>query len=305
MTEWSDFEIAVTAFVTALDPKAKVRHNVRVPDRDTGLPRQRDVWVEAVICGIFPVTVLISCKKWKRKLSEQDVDAFVGELESSGAHKGVLYSYAGFTRPAIAKAQARSISCCRLYRNQPADIPELLFLSFYCCATSVRLGVNSDALPALGDTTFGEVFDLPAAGHANAVGLLVALFKEAEKGAVGDATRRGAFPTGFRTAIQVEFKEPGARPLTVSLEGKWRIYRAKLEAHLLNGTYSFTEGQFSGSQTSPWIDRLGPDPGPGWELIDGPPASLQVGTGVVFLFAGDVERQLAELFRGKRLRELA
>ena len=184
MTDWENFEAAVARFVKALDPRASVRHNVHLPDRDTGMPRQRDVWVEALVAGMFPVAVLISCKRWKRKLSEQDIDAFVGELASSGARIGVLFSLAGFTAPAIAKAKAHSISCCRLYHNQPADIPESLYLSVYCCATSFRVGLNSEALPALGDATFGEIFDLPAPDHANAMAMLVDSFHQAEKGAI-------------------------------------------------------------------------------------------------------------------------
>lgn len=87
---WKDFETAVARFIAALDPDATVKHNVYLPDRDTGHPRQRDVWIEARICGVFPVKVLVSCKRWDRKLNEQDIDAFVGELRSSGAHKGVI-----------------------------------------------------------------------------------------------------------------------------------------------------------------------------------------------------------------------
>gem|GEM_PF-1982878 len=124
MSEWEDFERAVAAFVKALTPGARITHNARLPDRHTGRLRQRDVWIEARI-GPFPVAILVSCKRLKRKINEQDLDAFIGELSSSGAHKGVLYSLAGRTtwrsppspiprpscrRPGVSR---RSISCTR------------------------------------------------------------------------------------------------------------------------------------------------------------------------------------------------
>lgn len=107
MSEWEDFERAVAAFVKALTPGARVTHNAKLPDKHTGRLRQRDVWIEASI-GPFPIKILVSCKRLKRKINEQDIDAFIGELSSSGAHKGVLYSLMGFTMPAVEKAQPRN-----------------------------------------------------------------------------------------------------------------------------------------------------------------------------------------------------
>jgi hypothetical protein len=63
----------------------------------------------------FPLKILVSCKKYKRKLDQQDIDAFNGELISSGAHKGVIYSYSGFNKYAIEKCKVLGISCCKLY----------------------------------------------------------------------------------------------------------------------------------------------------------------------------------------------
>ena len=72
MQDWERFEVAVAQFVAALDPTVTVLRNVRLPDRDTGKLRQRDVWIETKICNLFPVKVLISCKDWERKLHEGD-----------------------------------------------------------------------------------------------------------------------------------------------------------------------------------------------------------------------------------------
>ena len=127
--KWKEFEKAVARFVGALDPKAKVNHDVKLPDFHTSKPRQRDVWIEAKVCNHFPINVLISCKRLKRKLNQKDIDAFNGELASSEARLGVLYSYSGFTVNAIEKAKRLGISCCRLFENKSPDIPlNLIFM---------------------------------------------------------------------------------------------------------------------------------------------------------------------------------
>src|SRR4051794_21313108 len=103
--DWEKFELAVATFCQALALNATVTHDVMIPDVDTGLPRQRDVWIEARICDHFVVKILVSCKRYSRKVDSQMLDAFIGELLSSGAHKGVIYSLVGFTRGALAKAK--------------------------------------------------------------------------------------------------------------------------------------------------------------------------------------------------------
>jgi len=132
-TGWKEFEVAVADFLKAADPNNNVNHNVYLPDKHTKKRRQRDVFLETNLCGFLPIKVLISCKKYKRKLNQQDIDAFYGELISSGAHKGVIYSYSGFNKNAVEKCKVLEISCCKLYHYQPADLPEVLLFDYYCC----------------------------------------------------------------------------------------------------------------------------------------------------------------------------
>lgn len=158
--DWGKFELAVKNLVAALDPNAKVKHNAKLPDLDTGKLRQRDVWVEAKVCNVYPFKILISCKRWSRKISQQDLDAFIGELRSSGAQKGVLYSFKGFSKPAIEKAKRLGISCCKLYQDEVPDIPKSLIISFYCCNSSYRLRINSEAFNDWGNFTFQQIFSI-------------------------------------------------------------------------------------------------------------------------------------------------
>jgi hypothetical protein len=303
--KWEEFECAVATFVAALDPHAVVRHNVRLADRDTGHPRQRDVWVEATICKIFPVSMLISCKRLRRKLNEQDVDAFIGELASSGAHKGVLYTFTGYTNPALKKAAARGISCCKLYQNKPPDIPNSLFFFFYCCASSFHIGLNKEALESWGDETFEEVLSVVNSSGQTVFEQLIPAFWEAQEVKVQEALHTHSFPGPWAAAIRLQSSVANQPALVLSLHGKWRFYQAKLQGHLLNGTYSFTEGTFFGSQASPWVDTVGPEPGPGWEHVVDTPDQLEPGIGLVILKGGQIKELILEHFGGKRLSELA
>jgi hypothetical protein len=85
----------------------------------------------------------------------------------------------------------------------------------------------------------------------------------------------------------------------------WRVYRAKLQAHLLNGTYFFEESRFFGTLTGPVIDMHGPEPGPGWELLTSPPAVLEPGVALCILRGGDVAGPLLERYGETKLGELA
>ncbi len=304
-SQWEHFEKAVAAFVQALAPNTVVKHSPRLPDKHTGQPRQRDVWIEATV-GMFPVKILISCKRLKRKINEQDMDAFLGELQSSGAHKGVIYAFSGFTAPAITKAKALGISCCKLYQNSPPELPESLMFVFYCCSQSWRLWWKSQAVDEWGTTTFGDVFSIKNQGieSKTALDILLATFAEGEEKAVSTVSQTAHFPENWTASVEIRTNSESDSTLTISIDGIWKVYRAKLEAHLLNGSYSFTENSFAGSQTSPSIDTWGPHPGPGWELINEHPMRLQPGVGMITLRGGNIRESLLEHFADKKLNEL-
>ena len=289
----------------ALTPNAVVKHSPRLPDKHTGLPRQRDVWVEAVV-GMFPVKMLISCKRLKRKINEQDMDAFVGELQSSGAHKGVVYAFSGFTGPAITKAKALGISCCKLYQDSPAELPDSLHFVFYCCSQALRLWWKSETVDQWEKASFDEVFAIKNQSDdpRTLLEMLIASFTEGEEGAVNHVTSTGRFPENWTASLEIRTGAEEVSPLIISINGIWKVYKGKLEAHLLNGSYSFTENLFAGSQTSPSIDMKGSHPGPGWELIAERPTYLQPGVGMVILRGGNIRESLQKHFTGKKLSEL-
>ena len=297
--EWKQFEIAVSNFVCALDPQALVRHNVKLPDIDTGHPRQRDVWIEAKVCQHFPIKVYISCKRKHKKLNEQDIDAFFGELRSSGAHKGVLYSYSGYNSHAIEKASKLGICCCRLYSSQPADLPQLLLFKSYCCTPTIQISIVPTVPdPVWSITTFSDLFALEIMepqGSKTVLDCIVDIYRQGEVEAGEKISPTQRFPLAWSSAFQISDTEKGRQPIQIVIKGSWKIYRGKIEAHLVNGSYSLTSGDFKGQQIGPVIDLHNETPGPGWELTQHPTAELERGVVNAILYGDPREALLKNL----------
>ena len=210
---WRQFEFAVARFLKALDPTAVIRHNISLPDIHTGHPRQRDVWIEAKVCQHFPIKILVSCKRWNTKLNEQDIDTFVGELQSSGAHKGVLYSFSGYTKQAIKKAKKIGVCCCSLYTNQPPDLPELLIFRSYCCTPKIHISLVEIPDPVWLLKTFNDLFalELGPDGTTTLLDHLVTIFYEQEEKVVKEALYQ--IPSDWKIIISIS--EEGKPPLEI------------------------------------------------------------------------------------------
>jgi hypothetical protein len=79
--------------------------------------------------------------------------------------------------------------------------------------------------------------------------------------------------------------------VAITAHGRWKFYRARLEAYEVNGSYEFTSGDFKGGIATPSIDRLSAEPGPGWERLERPPS--EHGALLVFiLYCGDAKEAL-------------
>jgi hypothetical protein len=285
---WRSFEQAVAEFLQALDPGAKVAHDVQTPDSDTGEPRQRDVWIETTFGGHLPIKILVSCKRTKRRISQQDMDAFYGELSSSGANKGVLYAFSGFTKQALIKAQRKEISCCRLYDDQAPDIPDILAFSSLCRKEQVKLSVSG--LSNTSAITIGDIFDAPVLDHQNDSRALATLLRMYDENR--EVARLGiAGPTlpSWSAFLNVPVSN---RQIRLGLISAWATYRARTEYCLVNGSYSILNKDFKGTQTTPGIDTQGTHPGPGWERVVG--ADAQNNTLCIYLFGGEIEQNLRQ-----------
>jgi hypothetical protein len=262
------FEEAAHSFVQQLgEQSATVVFDQKVPDRDTDTLRQVDAWVEAKFKGHFPFKVLISCKDWKHPLDIDDIGCLCDQVRSTGANLGIVYSRNGFTGPALLKAKKNSINCCRLYENQPADTPDVLIFASYCATPQIRIGVKGKwsrtPHPKWGDL-FGEVVATEG-GEFRVVDRLAELFDGLQRPNVEHESR--AFPKSRALSWHI-VQESVGMDLTIDMHCEWKLYRGKVEAHRVQGSYCLTDGNFAGSQIGPAIDTQSGHPGPDWEEID-------------------------------------
>lgn len=290
-TDWRDFEKAVAQFIAALNPKARVTHDARKPDRHTGRPRQRDVWIEGTFAGMFPLRALVSCKHYRRPLNQLDIDHFAGELASSGANIGIIYARRGFTSTAIAKAKELQIHCCRLYRNEPADVPETLVFASYCFVPWLRLAYAGPPAPHLRWADILDQRDESPEGKTLRESIVESA-KHCDQAAMEHLkSRRDAYRD--TVTVPITWFEGGEK-ITVTVRFGWKAFRGRVEANFLNGSYCQTSGKFSGSVTGPVVDLKMP-PGPGWDPVRLDEVEDRTSSAHMFLGDGDCSGILRSL----------
>lgn len=309
MTEpkWKEFEKSVAQFISALDPSAQVGHDAKLLDIHTKTPRQRDVWVDVKVCRHFPIKILVSCKRYKRKLNQKDIDAFNGELISSGAQLGVIYSYSGFGVNAIAKAKKLGINCCRLFENHPADIPEsLIFMSSYCCSPRISVSVVAPLDPYWKIKKWNDLFSLTFSDGGTPLSVIDAIvrsYRTGENEAL-EKIKKDFFPSNWARILECTDDAKENKSLKIIIRGYWNIYEGRIEAHLLNGSYNFTSGEFMGSLSTPVVDTYSSHPGPGWTLLKKLPSksSLRPLRGMFIKTGGDAKSALIEQLGSKEIK---
>ena len=224
--KWRQFEVAVASFISALDPHAKVTHDAMLPDMDTGTPRQRDIWIETKVFDHFPLKILVSCKRYSSKLNQQHIDAFVGELLSSGAQKGVIYSLSGFTEPALKKAQVKGISCCRLYQNEIPDLPESLLFDAYLLTPAVHFRPVVLEYSIGQPETINELLDLNLPDSNRKISLLDLIeekYYEQRKHIRSKARKTGDIPSDWTDSITIKDPRTGTKLIVVEFGGSWNL----------------------------------------------------------------------------------
>jgi Restriction endonuclease len=273
---WKMFENAVAKFVAALDPSATVTPNTRLPDLHTNRRRQRDVWIDAKVCNHYPISVLVSCKRYGRTLDEQDIDHFNGELLSTKARLGVIYSYSGFNEAAIEKSKVLGISCCGLYQGHASLLPSVLHLKpYYCLCATAKLAVDKHRQWGL--TAWADLFNLKIDAPNEPSTMLDVIVNEFDAGLHEEIKRYTGPPASAAQDWVRQFTFSGGddKPgLTVTIFGIWKVHRSKSDAVLIDGSYNFTSDEFSGTHATPAIRMKGGTPGPEWELLQERPENL-------------------------------
>jgi len=102
--KWKDYEAYVLGFVRRHAPDVTVRRNVGIRGVKSGKLRQIDILVERQIAD-FKLRIAIDCKCYKRKLSVDDVEQFLGTLNDIRVSKGVLVTAKGYSKTAFQRAQ--------------------------------------------------------------------------------------------------------------------------------------------------------------------------------------------------------
>lgn len=264
-----DFEKAVYAFADALNPNAEVLFDHKVEDRDTGTLRQCDVWINTHIGGHWPISILVSCKDHNRKLDIGDIGTFCNEVDSTGASTGVIYSRVGFFKPAIEKAKSNGIACCRLYQNEPSDMPSSFWFKHFACYLSLKLKLKTD----LHGTKFkfwNDLFDLKIDNdETTLLDIISDVFIEDSDQVVEEfmklsQKKSGSLPKDWDTEISIKLDQLEEK-LRIQIWGHWKLYSARLEASLLKGSYCLTNDSFKGEIRGPYLDVKGSHPGSQWE----------------------------------------
>jgi hypothetical protein len=100
---WQLYEQQVEKLLAGLND-GRVGRNVKRPGILSGQARQIDVLAEGTLVG-EPVSIVVECKRYKKKRIGIDlVESFVGKLLDLGVGRGIMYSYAGFTKDAYLRA---------------------------------------------------------------------------------------------------------------------------------------------------------------------------------------------------------
>ncbi|HVW95645.1 MAG TPA: restriction endonuclease [Mucilaginibacter sp.] len=110
----TEFELTVRDYIAELGknlPDFKVTHNAGIAGTD-GI-YQIDVLASYTALGVKMI-VLMECKHYKNAVSREKVQLLNDKLRSTGAHKGILFSTAGFQAGAIEYATRHKIALVRL-----------------------------------------------------------------------------------------------------------------------------------------------------------------------------------------------
>ncbi|MDB4918484.1 restriction endonuclease [Mucilaginibacter sp.] len=120
------FELTVHDYMEEIGnglPDFKITHNAQLVGSD-GI-YQIDVLASYTALGVKMV-VLIECKHYTKAVSREKVQLLYDKLRSTGAHKGILFSTAGFQDGAIEYALRHKIALVRMLTDRFENITNSL-----------------------------------------------------------------------------------------------------------------------------------------------------------------------------------
>jgi hypothetical protein len=122
--KWKEFEALIAELHRTAAPDAKVEHNQTIKGKETGRNRQIDVLIRKDV-DLFParisVLIVLECKRYKRVVGIDKVEAFVTKLRDVGATQGAMVSITGFDAGARAAAARYNVTLLEYRQALDAD----------------------------------------------------------------------------------------------------------------------------------------------------------------------------------------
>ncbi|QDT46208.1 hypothetical protein Pan258_02250 [Symmachiella dynata] len=103
--KWQEYQDAVAVLYEQMGGIGNVERNVRIPDCDTGQPRQIDVLL-TIKSHNHELRIVIDAKQRQEKLDVKDVEEVAALAKSVKACKAVIVAANGWSGPAEIKANA-------------------------------------------------------------------------------------------------------------------------------------------------------------------------------------------------------
>lgn len=165
--QWEKFEKIIERIQTQTAPNATVTHNEKIMGK-SGRKRQIDVSLRQKV-GLFEVLIVIECKRYRRPVTIDKVEAFVQKNHDVGASYGVMISNSGFDAGAKAIADSNYITLLTYSEAQQADWSSIVGADSWIKAYLSNITDEKYQLITKGQETFDVTFDtrlFDSNGHA-------------------------------------------------------------------------------------------------------------------------------------------
>ncbi|MEL7167922.1 MAG: restriction endonuclease [Bacteroidota bacterium] len=101
--DWRDYEHYIHRHLQRMYPGTSIRHDVKLPGKLSGVPRQVDILISGELAG-FELKIAVECKHLGRKVDVKVVEAFISFCQDVGANKGVIITNGGYSEAALNRA---------------------------------------------------------------------------------------------------------------------------------------------------------------------------------------------------------
>lgn len=190
-----EYEKIAKRIYEMLSPSSRVQHDARLPGKESGADRQVDVLIEETVAG-HKIRVVVDCKNWNSRISVPDVGSFASLVRDVGAHKGVMLSKKGYSKPSLPYARQLGIDLCQLHdagsRNWKLDlkVPIVVEELGVTVETTFRAAIDRP-------TTLSEILEANISGSS-----IKGLFQERlAEGKLDLSVGEHEFDHGLRPAI--------------------------------------------------------------------------------------------------------